>query len=689
MRHSMSIASIMLWVLVTPIAAETGSKDNGSKTMNEFPRRAIHLDCHTMPGMYDIAKDFDAEAFAQTLSESHVDYITVFAKCNLGFAYYPTKIGVVYPGLKVDMLGQMVKACHAKGIRVAAYFNVGIDHEHSRVHREWCKVDKEGRVYNVKEMGHWFRDPCLNTGYGPHILGMVREVVEQYPVDGIFLDCFDLKPCYGHECLTAMKQKGMSPFNDGQVAEFCQQVTERFMSSVESLARAKNPNIYILFNGIPYRRQPTHIELEVLPTGGWGYEYLPFAIRYARTLGKPYFTMTGRFHKSWGDFGGIRTPHSLLFDLYCSISNAGTCSVGDHLHPRGKLEPEVYRLVKDAYETVSRVEPWTAGARAEAEMVILEPHMVDFPGARLYWGKSDGFSMDSIKGTTRILSELKYQFDISDGSEDLSKYKVIVLADSTRITKAIKLKIDDHFRRGGIIITSATAGMTEDGSAFALGGGGLVYEGPEPYNPTFIKALPPVADGMPDMPIAVYQRGIALRAGPSGQVLAHLHKPYANHRSWDYEHETMYCPPEKDTNRPAVVRSGQVIHFSFPLFAGYIRDAVVPHRTLLHNTLKLVYPKPMVEVEGFPSFGRVTLTAKGSQRHVHLLSYVPEKRGSMEMIEEPIVVSDVQVRLRSDGRDVRKVSLAPQGDPLQFTQAGGEVRFVVPRVNGYQLVVVE
>ena len=220
--------------------------------MREFPRRAIHLDCHTMPGMYDIAKEFDADAFARTLSESHVDYITVFAKCNLGFAYYPTKIGKVYPGLKVDLLGQMVKACHARSIRVAAYLNVGIDHEHARTHREWCKVDKEGRVYNVKDMGHWFRDPCLNTAYGEHILGMVREVLEQYPVDGIFLDCFDLKPCYGHECLTAMKQAGMNVFDDRQVADFCWRITDRFMNRVESLVREHREGIYIFFNGIAY-----------------------------------------------------------------------------------------------------------------------------------------------------------------------------------------------------------------------------------------------------------------------------------------------------------------------------------------------------------------------------------------------------------------------------------------------------
>ena len=61
----------------------------------------------------------------------------------------------------------------------------------------------------------------------------------------------------------------------------------------------------------------------------------------------------------------------------------------------------------------------------------------------------------------------------------------------------------------------------------------------------------------------------------------------------------------------------------------------------------------------------------------------------MEMIEEPIAVSDVQVALRTDGRKAAKVYLAPQGDLVPFAQEGSYVRFTVARVTGYQLVVVE
>ncbi|MDD3927051.1 MAG: alpha-L-fucosidase, partial [bacterium] len=323
----------------------------------KFPRRAIHLDFHTMPGVYDVGRDFNSKEFARTLKDTGVDYITVFARCNLGFAYYPTEIGIVHPGLRIDLLGQMVEACHAEGIEVAAYFNAGIDHEHALQHRDWVKVNKEGQVYRYDVMGYGFRDMCLNTGYGGHLLAMIEEVIQRYPVDGIFLDCFDLSPCYGVECLDGMEKLGLDPFDEQQVGEYCHIITDNFRRDVEELVERTGKDIKKYFNGLSYRCQPTHVEIEVLPTDSyWGYDYMPWVIRYVRTLDKPYFTMTGRFHKSWGDLGGLRTESSIMFDLYNSIANGGTCSVGDHMHPRGKLEPDVYGLISKGYAKIKELE---------------------------------------------------------------------------------------------------------------------------------------------------------------------------------------------------------------------------------------------------------------------------------------------------------------------------------------------
>jgi len=651
---------------------------------NRFPKRAIHLDFHTMPGVYDVGSDFEPEEFAETLNKAGVDYITVFARCNLGFAYYPTKIGIVHPGLKrKDLLGDMVSACHSKGIRVAAYFNAGLDHEHAVLHREWCKVNKNGQVAEVDRMGHFFRRMCLNTGYREHLLGMIEEVLDMYPVDGIFLDCFTLSPCYGVECIDGMRKLGMDPFDEKEGEKFCWMITQRFGEDVKGLLKRKRRDIFLYFNGLPYRYQPTHIELEVLPTGGWGYDYLPWIIRYARTLKKPYFTMTGRFHKSWGDFGGLRPDHSLLFDLYNSIANGGTCSVGDHMHPRGKLERSVYEMIGRCYSKIKEIEEFTEDAKVETEMVVIEPSLFLYPGF--------SFDHSSVAGATRMLMELKYQFDISDGMDDLDKYNVVILPDNVTLEDGLKKKIERHIERGGVLISSGFSGMDKDKKEFVLDGYKIVYKGEEENNPSFFVPEKEVAEGIPDMPITIYQPGISMHAKKGGRVLARHIKPYFNIHSWDWRHENLYTPPEKETGRAVLVQCGNIFHFSFPVFKGYFNDAVVWYKVLLKNCIEKVYKEPLIKYEGLPSFAQVTVTSQKKRRLVHILSYLPELRGSqMQIIEEPVLIKDVHIGLKNTGKSsIKKVYCVPSYEEVEFKVEKNYIWFIIPEVSGYQMVVVE
>ena len=103
----------------------------------EQMKRAVHLDFHTMPGIYNFGGKWDAEKFAQTLKKAHITHINAFAQCNLGFSYYPTKIGVAYPYMTGDMFGELLQACHDVGIKVIAYMSVGLNHEQCIRHPEW------------------------------------------------------------------------------------------------------------------------------------------------------------------------------------------------------------------------------------------------------------------------------------------------------------------------------------------------------------------------------------------------------------------------------------------------------------------------------------------------------------------------------------------------------------------------
>ena len=79
-----------------------------------FPLRTIHLDFHTGPDVPGVGADFDAEQFARTFKEAHVDSVTVFGTCHHGHAYYRTEQPCRHPNLApgLDLTGAQIEALH-------------------------------------------------------------------------------------------------------------------------------------------------------------------------------------------------------------------------------------------------------------------------------------------------------------------------------------------------------------------------------------------------------------------------------------------------------------------------------------------------------------------------------------------------------------------------------------------------
>lgn len=126
------------------------------------------------------------------------------------------------------------------------------------------------------------------------------------------------------------------------------------------------------------------------------------------------------------------------------------------------------------------------------------------------------------------------------------------------------------------------------------------------------------------------------------------------------------------------------------ILAAYCQHAASAYRTLLGNVLERCLTEPLLKVRNLPSYGVATLTAQEKRVMIHLLCYVPEKRGAvMEIIEEPSVAAEVGIQLRTDGRRVNKAYLAPSGEKIPFTLKNGYVSMVLPKLTGCKILVAE
>ena len=272
------------------------------------PKWCLFFDFHTMPACPDVGKEFDFDKITDKIKECGVDYIVFPARCNLGVAYYDTKVGIRHPALQYDLWEKLSEACSKKDIAISAYINVGLSHEEGLRHRDWTVVTPEGYAYNPPHLSHWFRRMCHNSPYAEQLLEMIREIALNYKTSGFFFDCFGAVPCIGAECLQEMKQLGIDYKNPDELQDFAHQSQLRLMNRISETLKNISHDFLVYFNGPGFEEQTTqgsYLEYECLPTGGWGYDSLPVYARFARNLGKPVLNMTGRFHESWGDFVGM------------------------------------------------------------------------------------------------------------------------------------------------------------------------------------------------------------------------------------------------------------------------------------------------------------------------------------------------------------------------------------------------
>lgn len=657
------------------------------------PKWALFFDFHTMPANPEVGKAFDAEATADWFVECGADFVVFAAKCNLGNAYYPTKLGIPHPSMTGDLYGDLVAACRKRGIAVSAYMNVGLSHEEAYRHRDWVVLKADGRMYSEPFEGSFSRHMCYNTSYADHIIGMAREVAEWYRVDGLFFDCFHTPPCIGVECTEKMRAEGVDWEDPEALNDFNYRKVLGMAERLSAAIREVNPELLIYYNGLDYGAQApfgTYLELECLPQGPWGYELLPMVCRYMRTLGKPVLNMTGRFQKSWGDFGGIRTKPSLEYDCVYGIANAVPPTIGDHFHPRGDLNREVVALDRAVYADLQPLQPWIEDAVPLVE--IANVMKCDYPGYRWQGGdrpRQKDLAVQALKASTRVLCELKMQFDNVSLAAPWQDYGLLVLPDEVEVTGELKARLQAHLDGGGAILSTGWSGLDAARERFEMDAWGAEYKGIDPFDPAYIRFAPGMADGMPDMPVTLYERGTEIAARPGAEVLATIVSPYYNH-GWDGRHGYRYAPPDRDTGRPAVTLNGRVAHVSHPIFRTYFNSGSLPMRQLVANLIDRFIPEPLVRAPGAPSFARVTVTSQPGRRMVYVLAYVPESRGAnVNMIEEPIELRDVTVQLRLDDRVPTKVYTAPDERPLDFAIEGSYASVTVPRVRGWSVVVFE
>lgn len=654
--------------------------------MKRLASRQVHLDYHTSEFIPNIGNSFDKKQFQEALQVGNVNSITVFAKCHHGWSYYPTAVGKVHPHLQFDLLKQQIDAAHEIGVRAPIYITVGFSAQEIEEHPNWAVRNQNGTLATVgidalakpedPRPGVSWKFLCPSGEYAEMIYSQTREVCNAYDVDGLFYDICFWSLCWCDHCRADMLHEGLDPASEASALEYHKIKWQRFMSRCTEIIKEKKPDASIFFNGStsPYEPQwhdwQTHYELEDLPTTWGGYDKMPSRAKFFAQYGKDYVGMTGKFHTSWGEFGGFKSKNALLYEVSSLMAYGARCNIGDQLHPSGRMDMETYRLIGEAYRYVEQIEPWCFDTIDTTKLGIMLSGEV----------KSD-------EGLVKILLEGQYEFDIvTDRTEDLNRFATIIMPDCVRLNSRQAERLRTYVAQGGSLLLTGRSGLDEEQANFQLDIGGR-YIGRSEYDVDYLQLDDAFGDGLVKSPVLFYESSERVEV-TDGDVLASVLDPYFS-RTYARYCSHLNTPYQLDAKRPGIVRKGNVVYLAHSVCRSYYDHGAQFHRDYVLRALQLIYHDNVMQVN-MPSSGRARFVKQADQKRyvLHLLYATPIQRGRTLVIDDLPPLHHVKVRLKVEA-PIKRVYLAPQMEEIPFTQSDAQIECVVPTVECHQIVVLD
>ncbi len=672
--------------------------------------RQIHLDFHT-PDFVPVGARFDVQRFYDTLAEAAVNSIVVFALCHHGNSYFNTTTGQRHPGLDFDFFGQLAEEAAKRDIQFLAYFSQNVNEVQARLHPEWAALLPDGRPVNSQILQDgselfwtWL---CPNRGglIDDFFLPHVQEVLEKYPVDGVFVDMPGYLPnsCFCDACVRRMRDAGLDPQDMAAHSAFNAETNQQVARDLRTLMDRSQPGLRLEmgpFNAFGEAHKAhgvlSEFYLESLAfQTGW--QYFPLAARYFRNYGLPTVGVTGRFLKNWGDFGTTASPAQLKVCLGLHLLAGMSSCIGDHLPNDGVLDPGVYGVIGDAFRFIAPRQPYCVGMTPAKEAAVLVPQGVEANAATMDANNPFNDITDAYKGACKMLTELHYQYELISCADALDGFRLLVVTNGF-FDRAFVERVAEFVARGGTLVVSGYGLNPIDADAreawqHLLGVTGFARSehAGEFYLLTDLRAA---SDDLPAMHHYLHVPALDATFRGDVEVLATSWRS-ATVRSRAHHYGHFHGPADHEAGPAlgvAAIGAGRALLIGPQLFTAYLHTSYYAHRLLFRNLLEHFHPAELrVLRTDAPSVVELALGEKDGRLILQAQPFITERRdrGSFESIcDDPIPLRGISVELcDTGGRTQARNPLTGEAIPAKVTGAG--LRLTLPDFHEHLLIVVE
>jgi Hypothetical glycosyl hydrolase 6 len=681
--------------------------------MDEFYKtlRHIHLDFHT-PDFVAVGDQFDAGEFFDTLEEADVTSITVFAHCHHGHSYFNTQTGTRHPGLSFDLFGQMAEEAAKRPIQLMAYFSMNVNEVLAEQRPEWHALFADGKPVNSQILQDgtelfwtWLcpnRGPLMDEFLLPHI----GEVLDHYPVDGVFVDMAGYLPgsCFCDACIKGMDEQGLDPHNAADHAKFNAMTIQPCTRSVRTLLDSKRPGLRLEMGGFNSFGEAEKAEgvlsnfyLESLAfQTGW--DYFPNAARYFRNFNLPALGFTGRFLKNWGDFGTVVSPRQLKTQLSMHLMAGMGSGVGEHLHCNGRINKAVYGVIGEAFRFVKERQPYCVGMTPRREAAVVVPVGIQANAATMSADNPYSAIEDGNRAICKLMRELHLQYDlITQGQDvDLDDFGVVFINHGFFDAPFAK-DVQAFVEEGGLAVACSYGLNPEDAEArhiwsklFGISEFGVSEHQGEFYEVTDNRLLSEV---FPKMPHYVHRQALDVHFDDTvAPLAARWRSPCVRSRDSHYGH---FHGPAAEEAGVAIAHKacgkGHAIAIGPQVLAAYLHTGYFAHRLLLDAILGVfLSPERRVLKTNAPSIVEFSIGEIDGASVLQVMPFVADLRyrASFESVNEAISLHDIWVEVSGVGR-AGKVRNAVTGESVSCAPTANGVRVDLPPFDEHQVFLIE
>ncbi len=655
------------------------------------------------------AESIEPKAFVDQLVAASANTLII----NAGgiMAFYPTKLPYHYrnPYAADSMLGDVIDRCHQEGIKVIV--RVDFSRMHKSVfeqHPDWCYLSADGqRMFND--------DIYVVSINAPYVqeksFEIINEIIEQYPVDGIFLNM------PGYQTANAYKgqyfgidhnpydQERFKSFSGGltlpkkedskdpvfrKYQEFKQMTLDNWAEKLHQLIKSKNPAIAICTYSDQYVDIIRHESQSNTSLPYWPYTASDNVSNAMGSYPEHIISNASIQQISFQSRFNTVGPEEVRIRLYENIANGSGLDVSLIGELNHNADPRNFQVIREVYGFHKEHEAYYGNYGSIAKVLVLSPAS---------W--THGEAGEEYKGVQLMLKEAHIPFDIMERrrlhtlKDRLNGYEVI-LVPGTSAFDSLELRALTEATEKGVRLLAT-------GPAFA-------------QQPSFLKAHfgasidEPVYDAAGNY-LKIDNTTVFNRLDGQRQVFLNYNMGLYTFGSGVVTHLPLLSkgrpgPPEIVGGHEPTGYMGVGIadingsrHALMPLSIGrlYYLKGYEQHKQLFLNILFAIYPgaQDLIKTNA-PE--RLEIVAKryrhvpensgsGSEKEGHILHLINLTGVNGNSYFSPHELSDITIDYVLEKRPVN-VKLLKSNQTIEFSWDGGKMKCTIPKIKDYEAIVI-